>query len=151
LAQKLGIEADAEIRPGALAGSLLERGYHEIAHRSGKHRASNRDEPPVVDFGQRGADVAADALDEGKVQAAVAVARRPDADHRHVRAGDGFLRIHRRPQPALGGRAPEKPVEPLLDDGTRAVVDQRNLLGVGVDADYAVSVARETRSRDDAD
>src|SRR5205809_874515 len=80
------------------------------------------------------ADLLADTLEVGEVEAAVAPARRADAQQRYFAIADGVRRVRGRAQPSFGGLAREQLVEPWLDDRTAAGVDCGDLIGVDVDA-----------------
>src|SRR5690606_40356993 len=105
-AQELRIEANAEVGAGPLSGRFLEGRDHEVAHRSRQHRAPDRDDTAAVDPREGLTDVSTNALDESRVETAVAVSRRADANHRDVGRLHGFISGGGCAQAALVDRVP---------------------------------------------
>ena len=97
------------------------------------------------------ADLAADGAHVAEVEAAVRLGGRAHADERDVGREERGGRVRPGAQPAGRDGRRDELLEPLLDDGRAAGVDEPDLGRVRIDADDVVPVACEARGRDRAD
>ena len=110
----------------------------------GKHRAPDAHDVIVLRRGKGVADLLDRAAEMVQAQAAVLIARRADADHRHVRAG---LRFHVRAKVARLDDVRDELGQPGLPYRAQPAVDAVDLRLVDVDPANIVTVRRETGCR----
>jgi len=119
----------------------------DVVRRARQHGAPDDDHVVRGLVFQRLADLLADALEVLQVEAAVAAARRADAQERHLALPHRVRRIGGGAKASLRYVLRQQLVEARLDDRAAARVDRRNLVGVHVDADDIVPIAGKRRGR----
>ncbi|MCY1427855.1 hypothetical protein D9M71_437180 [compost metagenome] len=95
--------------------------------------------------------LAADAFDEIEGQVAVLLARRADAEQRHVRGGDGLGYIGSPSQEAGLNALLQQRLQSRFDDGGFPLVDQSDLGGRDVHADNFMTPCGKTAGADRTD
>src|SRR5581483_4911 len=139
-AQEFRVDRDTEPFAVLLARRSLERRNHHLVRRARQHRAAD-DDDVIIRLGcEHLANLLADAFEIRQIEAAVAFARRPDAEQRHVGVVDRIRRIRRRAQPPFGDGPPEDVAESGFHDRSVPCVDRGDLIGIHVDADDVMSV-----------
>ena len=142
-AQKLGVDAHAELIARALAGIALEQRDDDAAHRAGQHGAAEHDHRRAGVVGERSSDLLADAFHIPEIDAAIGLARRADADEHEVGVAHGVFHHGRGVQPARGDLLGDDLAQVLLDDRRATLVDQLDLGALGIDADDFMAFLRQ--------
>ncbi len=138
-AQELGVDADAELLAGALAGVFFQQGNDHAAHGPGEHGAAKDNHRRAGMAGERPADLLADALHVFQVDAAVRLARRADADERQIGVAHRVLDVGRGVQASRLHLLGDDLAQVLLDDRRAPFVDEVDLGSLRIDADDFVA------------
>ena len=147
---ELGIHRNAQLGHAA-AGAFRQHPRQHPLGGAGQHRAAQHDRERVHTRLACGADGRRHARQPVIVGLAMAKVGRAHADQRHVRgrnALDGGLGGREAPLP---DHARQDIAKAWLDDGRLARIHHRHFVGIEIDADDMVPVARQTGSRDAAD
>src|SRR5262245_16692734 len=151
LAQEFRIEADIKIGIHALIGGLAQNRYQDAPNRARNHRAAKDDTVVLVLLSKDVADLLRNRLDRLQIQAAVSVARRADADKRHLRVEYRLHRIRRRSEAAVSMTFLDQFRQALLYNRTLACIDHCNFLGIDIDSDNLLAAFCQTRRRNTSD
>jgi hypothetical protein len=148
LLQELGIGRDRERN--------LRAARRELGCDGGLHAIGGADRDGGLVDHDLGAshplpDVARGLDDVPHVGAAVLVRRRADCDELQRAMRDRRVEVGREPEPARGDVAPDHRFQPRLVDRYAAVVQDRDLARVDVDAQYVVADLGEARAGDETD
>jgi hypothetical protein len=146
LAQKFGIEGEAEIDARVHAAGRLESGDGRLLGHTGQHGAAQDNRDAMLRGAQQLADIGADPAYIVQVETAVAVAGRSDTDEdqiavRKIGRGGGS-------EPAGLTLVKDQLLQSLFDDRRKPLIDQTHLMGVDVDADDVVSHLGQAGRRD---
>src|SRR5262249_35573255 len=95
LAHELGIDRHADAQALDVGRSRAEDRHKELVGRTGEDRAAEDDRVRPRAGAECEADLLSDASKGAEILLAIAMARRPDADERHIGASDRFFRGHR--------------------------------------------------------
>ncbi|MNF75136.1 hypothetical protein D3C84_571920 [compost metagenome] len=95
--------------------------------------------------------LAADAFDEVERKVTVLLARRADAEQRHIRGGDGLGHIGSTPQQTRLDALLQQFLQTRLDDGGLPLVDQRDLGRRDIHANDFMTPCGKTAGADRAD
>jgi len=136
--QELRVDADPEIDPGFHAGRLFERRIHHVTHRARQYRAARDRNMVALLSRNRGSNLLADAAHMPEIEAAVHLARRADADSRHLRIGDRLIHAGRNRQPLHPHRLGDGLATVLLDNRGLATIDLIDLHLSGIHPDDRV-------------
>ena len=149
--EELRVHANTEMRPGALARSILEKRDQSLLHGAWQHGATDCDHMVAGLGGQRLADLVADILDVVEIEAAIAVAGGADADQTDVAVMDSGLAVRAHQQPAGAHGLSHELLKARLEHGRVARCHQGHLLRTHVNADRGMTVVRQTRCGDAPD
>ncbi|MNO86041.1 hypothetical protein D3C76_774300 [compost metagenome] len=142
-AEELRVVADAEIDTGLLARAVLDQRDHHVVHGARQYRAAHHHGVASAFLADRIADLAADRLDVAEIEIAVLLARRADADERHLGIQHRLLEVGGAGQATRLDALLQKFFQARFDDGRFAPVDQVDLGGGNIHADNFVTACRE--------
>ncbi|MDF9753391.1 hypothetical protein OKW51_000354 [Pseudomonas hunanensis] len=140
--------ATREIDTGLLARAVLEDRDHHVLDGARQHGAAYHDGVTAVGVAQHVADLAAHRLDILQAQVAVLLARRADADHRHIAGADGFGEVGGATQAAFGDALLQQRFQARLDNGRLALVDQVDLGAGHVHPNHVMASCRQATGTD---
>ncbi len=148
LTQELRVDRNAEVDPGFFARAIFENRDHHVLDGTWQHGAAYHDGVAAGCVTQYVADFAAHRFDVLKAQVAVLLARRTDADHRHIAGADGLGEVSGAAQAAIGDALLQQCFQARFDDGRLALVDQVDLGAGHVHANHFMASRRQAACTD---
>ncbi|MCY1519199.1 hypothetical protein D9M68_539460 [compost metagenome] len=150
-AEEFRVGADAEVSAGLLPGAVLDQRDDHVLHRARQHRAAYHHGVAAGLLADGVADLAAYRLDVAEVEVAVLLARRADADERHVAVHHRLAEVGGAGQAAAADALLQEFFQARFDDGGLALVDQVDLGGGNIHADNFMTTRRQATGTYSAD